>query len=161
MNEFGYANKKIHKLKYKTREIKLPDRDAVKQWIIEYQLARRSITTYDKIVLALKYEDKYKKQAKENLTLSKGRGQKGRPLKGQPFQPIDVLSKLGEIAGAGRTAVSEVKYIQKYGTKDIKEKCSKGKLPIRTAYIHTTDHIRNKRKNIEAPPIKKFISKNS
>jgi len=152
---------KIHKLKYKTREIKLPDRDAVKQWIIEYQLARRSITTYDKIVLALKYEDKYKKQAKENLTLSKGRGQKGRPLKGQPFQPIDVLSKLGEIAGAGRTAVSEVKYIQKYGKKDIKEKCSKGKLPIRTAYIHTTDHIRNKRKNIEAPPIKKFISKNS
>ncbi len=150
---------KKHKLKYKMRELKLPDRDSVKQWILEYQLARRSITTYDKIVLALKFEDKYKEQAKANLKLGKGRGKKGRKKNLQPFIPIDVLSELGRIAGSNRSSVSHVKYILKYGTKDIREKCSKGELPINTAYVHTKDHTRSERKIIEAPPINNFTNK--
>ena len=89
---------KTNKLPYKIKELKLPDRDSVKQWILEYQLARRSITTYDKIVLALNFEDKYKEQAKANLKLGKGRAKKGRKKDLQPFKPIDVLTGLEKIA---------------------------------------------------------------
>lgn len=106
--------------------------------------------------MSLKFEDKYKEQAKTNLTLSKGRGQKGRPPKGQPFCPIDVLSKLGEIAGAGRTAVSEVKYIHKHGTKEIKEKCSKGDLPIRNAYFLAKNQREKRKKTSGAEKSEKY-----
>jgi DNA modification methylase len=150
---------KQHKLPYKTKELKLPDRDAVKQWILEYQLARRSITTYDKIVLALNYEDKYKEQAKANLKVGKGRAKKGRKLNLQPFKPIDVLTELSKISGSNRSSVSHVKYILKHGTKDIKEKCSKGQLPISTAFMHSKEGVRKIRKDVEAPPINKFINK--
>ncbi|MFH1615751.1 MAG: DNA methyltransferase [Planctomycetota bacterium] len=150
---------KKHKLPYKIRELKLPDKEAVKQWILEYQLARRSISTYDKIVLALKFEGKYTEQAKGNLKLSRGKGAKGRKSDTQPFRPIDVLTELGKISGSNRSSVSRVKYILKHGTTDIKEKCSKGELPINTAFMHSKDHARKKRKDVEAPSINTFINK--
>jgi hypothetical protein len=37
----------------------------------------------------------------DKIDIRNHKGQKGRPPKGQPFHTIEVLSKLGEIAGAG------------------------------------------------------------
>jgi len=38
-NRYEIARK--HRLPYRTRELDLPDREAVKRWILEFQLARR------------------------------------------------------------------------------------------------------------------------
>lgn len=143
-NRYTIAHK--HDISFQTRELSLPDRDAVKQWILEYQLSRRSITAYDKIVIALKYEASFKAMSKKNQSLSLGRGIKGRSTVEQPFSPIDVLKELGKIAGVGKTSVSKVKFILEYADDDTKKKCSEGRLPIHTAYLVAKDQKRKERK---------------
>lgn len=157
-NRYVIAQK--HKLPYKTRELDLPDREAVKRWILEFQLARRSISTFDKIALALKLEDSYKQKAKENLRLSQGRGKIGRAEKTQPFEPVDVLSELGKVAGSSRRSVSMVKYIVEHGTPEIKDRCSHGNLPISKGYLYSQEVVRGERKTGNSAPVTTYENAN-
>jgi len=124
----------------------------VKRWILEFQLARRSISTFDKITLALQLEDGYKEKARENQKLSRGRGKKGRAEDTQPFHPVDVLSELGKVAGSSRRSISQVKYIMEHGSAEIKERCSSGKLAISKGYLYSKEIVRGKRKTGTATP---------
>lgn len=147
-----YEIAKKHRLLFKTRELDLPDRDAVKRWILEFQLARRSISTFDKIALALRLEESYREKARENQRLSQGRGKKGRVPDTQPFQSVDVLTELGKVAGSSRRSVSMVKYIVENGSTEIREKCSRGSLPISKGYLYSKEIVRGKRKSGTATP---------
>lgn len=139
-----YEIAKKHGLPYKTRELDLPDREAVKRWILEFQLARRSISTFDKIALALRLEESYREKAKQNQRLSMGRGKKGRAEGTRPFGSVDVLTELGKVAGSSRRSVSQVKYIIEHGSAEIKEKCSSGKLAISKGYLYSKEIVRER-----------------
>jgi DNA modification methylase len=153
-----YAIARKHHLPFRTRELNLPDRSSVKRWILEYQLARRSISTYDKIVLALQFEESYQEKAKINQSLSRGRSKKGRTTVVQPFSSVDVLEELGKVAGTGRTSVSNVKFILTYADSETQQKCSEGRLPIHTAYLIAKTQKRQDRKERSESPAESYTN---
>jgi site-specific DNA-methyltransferase (adenine-specific) len=126
---------KKHKLPYKVHTLDLPNKEAVKLWMIENQLSRRSVTTFEKIRLALQFEPIYKDQARKQQGTRTDIG----ALSAQKFEPIDTIGKLAEIAGTGKRIVSMVKNILKIGDNDIIKKCSLGQLSIRNACLKSQD----------------------
>ncbi len=107
----GHNRKEIAdelKIKYNTQEKKFKDRNEVVIWIINNQLGRRNISLYDRTRLALMKEDILKPIAKENMSLSKGKGVKGL----QKSVTLNVQKQVAKIAKVSHDTVSKVKYIE-------------------------------------------------
>ena len=89
--------------------------EEVKAWIIKNQFGRRNLTYYERSELALKLEGLYKKKAKENQKLSKGRGNKGKDEKGllnstnlkedEIDKPINTREELADEAGVSANTI--------------------------------------------------------
>lgn len=133
-----------HGFSFKTKEKKFKNNDEKIIWIINNQLARRNISKYDRARLALKQEEIFKKQAKEKMKLSVGRGKKGLSmltnLKGRQMglagidEPLDTRKKVAEIAKVATGTVAKVKVIEKEADKKTKKKLSEQKTTIDKVY---------------------------
>ena len=110
----------------------LPDRDAVKAWIIERQLARRNLTKYQKSKLALAYEPILKEQAKEKQIQA---GREKLPQKSSEApKDRETINKVAEIAGVSHDTIAKVKKIEDAADDDLKEQLEEGKISINKAY---------------------------
>ena len=110
----------------------LPDRDAVKAWIIERQLARRNLTKYQKSKLALAYEPILKEQAKEKQIQA---GREKLPQKSSEApKDRETRNKVAEIAGVSHNTIAKVKKIEDAADDDLKEQLEEGKISINKAY---------------------------
>ena len=110
----------------------LPDRDAVKAWIIERQLARRNLTKYQKSKLALAYEPILKEQAKEKQIQA---GREKLPQKSSEApKDRETRNKVAEIAGVSHDTIAKVKKIEESADDDLKEQLEEGKISINKAY---------------------------
>ena len=110
----------------------LPDRDAVKAWIIERQLARRNLTKYQKSKLALAYEPILKEQAKEKQIQA---GREKLPQKSSEApKDRETRNKVAEIAGVSHDTIAKVKKIEDAADDDLKEQLEEGKISINKAY---------------------------
>ena len=153
---------KKHHLPYKISTLDLPDKEAVKLWMVENQLSRRSVTTFEKIRLALQFAPAYSQNAQKQ----KGTRTDLRARHAPKFQPIDTLARLAEIAGTGKRIISQVKSILKIGDNGIIQKCSLGQLSIRNAFLKSQDIQRRmarlkeakKRTNFKNPPLGQYIN---
>jgi len=126
---------KKHNLTYKIINIDLPDKESVKLWMIENQLSRRSVTTFEKIRLALQYEPVYRQQARRQ----QGSRTDLRARSARKFSPIDTLANLARITGTGKRIIGQVTTILKVGNPEIIGKCSLGQLSIRNACLKSQD----------------------
>ena len=110
----------------------LPDRDAVKAWIIERQLARRNLTKYQKSKLAIVYEPILKEQAKEKQIQA---GREKLPQKSSEApKDRETRNKVAEIAGVSHDTIAKVKKIEDAADDDLKEQLEEGKISINKAY---------------------------
>ncbi len=64
-------------IEFAIKEISFLNRDEAKIWIIKNQFGRRNLDSLSRVELAKLLEDIYREKAKENQTLSNGRGKKG------------------------------------------------------------------------------------
>lgn len=100
--------------------------DEIANWILEYQLSRRNLNAYQRIVTAFKCKDLLAAKARENqqggvrLTSDKG--------------SIDVNQKIAQIAGVGRDTVSKVNFIEEHGDEETKKSLQKGEKSINEVY---------------------------
>ena len=151
MNRYGICKK--HKIPFDIKEMTFDDIEFIKAWIVEHQLGRRNMSTYNKCVVALQFKDYYTKKKKKNL---------GRPSKScqnvNNFKPINTLEHLSEIVYVSRTVVWMVERIQKYGDEATKEKVANGTISIRNAYLRTEDLKKQKERASEQVNISEYVN---
>ena len=116
-----------HGVPYKTIVYKFDDRDAVKEWIILNQFARRNINSYQRSVLALELRPilgARSKQGKRNdlyPTLDKS-------------DDLDTLKELAAIANVGRSTIAKVVRIEAEADEETKDKLRRGETTINKEY---------------------------
>jgi len=147
MNRYRICSK--HGIPFKIKYLRFSSKEEVKAWIVEHQLGRRNISTYQKCVLALQFKDYYTQRAKQNL----GRPSQGSPRRKKDFTPINTLAHLATMACASRSVVWMVDYIQQHGSAAIRRKVEAGTISIRNAYLQAADL---KRKKERAKETKRF-----
>ena len=114
-------------------EMDFKNREAAMIWAIERQLARRNLNSYQRSVLALKFEPLYRKQAAINRRwASKGRLPKDR--KNVIESHIKTRDELGKIAGVSHDTISKVSYIEKEADAETKRKLMNGEISIHRAF---------------------------
>jgi len=101
----GYHRYKIAtelEIEFKTIEIDLPDKEAVKEWIIKNQLGRRNLTEQEVSYYRGKlYESRKRQGARTDLTLGKN------------FLKLDTAEKIGKQYGVtGRTIKNDAQFSQ-------------------------------------------------
>jgi len=129
----GHNRKEIAerlKIKYKTKEKKFKDKNEVIIWMINNQLGRRNLSAYDRTRLALKKEGMLRPIAKENKSLAKGQGVKGRQISA----PVKVRDEVAKIAKVSHDTVSKVKYIEQKADVKQKKDLSSQKFSINKIY---------------------------
>jgi len=95
----------------------LGDDEAIKRWIIEQQLGRRNLTTYQRVLYALKYKEQIASKAKSNQ-------QAGVLLKSA--KGVNTRQEIAKMSGVSEDTVSKVEFIEKYADEETKEKFRRG-----------------------------------
>ena len=130
-----------HNISFETKEKKFKNNDEKIIWIINNQLARRNISKYDRTRLALKQEDMFEKQAKEQqkrkpvFVPQKSAKQKGKQkvLVGIK-KPLETREKVAEVAKVSHDTVAKVKVIEREADDETKKKLSEQKTTINKVY---------------------------
>lgn len=139
-----------HNISFKTVEKEFKDRNAVIEWMILNQFGRRSLSNYDRSLLALRLEDVFKEKAKANMSTGKVRMKKDGcqnadnhpPM--MPKDKIDTKKKIADIANVSHDTIHKVKYIQEKGDDEMKSLIRSGDMTVRAAYqaIRREENIR-------------------
>jgi hypothetical protein len=111
------------------------DRDAALMWIIQTQLGRRNLTTYQKGELALRFEPLLKAQAKERQATSTGG--KNPQLVKNPAQADSVgrtRKKIADIAGVSHDTIEKIKKLATSADAETKQRLRRGDVSINRAY---------------------------
>ena len=130
---------------YKIKPLFFNNIREVKLWIIENQLGRRSLSTLQKILIALEYEDYFKERAEKNKGFRTDLRTKMDP--GAEFQNIDTLTELSKLCQSGRSIIAMAKYIIKNSPANLKKKAITGEVSISNAYFRTQDLVRQNRRD--------------
>lgn len=112
---------------------KLPTREDVKIWIINNQLGRRNINTYQRGVLALKLQEILKVKGKEN---KKKAGSKSPDLT-EDFQISEKVNSAKEASdkfNVSHDTLNKIKHIEEKASPEVKEKLSKGEITVNKAF---------------------------
>ena len=133
---------KEYGIEFKTIEKKFPDKDAAKVWIIENQFSRRNLPIYVRGELMLKLKPLIAAKAKENLTLSPGRGKKGCQ---NSDNLIDTKKELSKLAGVSHDTISRIEKIAAKAPEEIKTKLRAGEMSVNEAYIRLKRAEKEKR----------------
>lgn len=130
-----------HNISFETKEKKFKNDDEKLIWIINNQLARRNISNYDRTRLALKQEDIFKKQAKEQQkrkpvfvrsTLTE-QNSRQKILSGTK-KSLVTREKVAKIAKVATGTVTKVKLIEKEADEKTKKQLSEQKTTINKVY---------------------------
>lgn len=136
----GYNRKEIAdklKIKYKIKRIKLKDRPEAILWIINNQLGRRNLSSYDRTRLALKYKEILKSIAERNQKnpfKNYNKFSTGNEGVSHIYDKGRVDEKIGEIAKVSRNIVRKVEFIEQYANKDQKQRLSTQQDSINKVY---------------------------
>lgn len=124
-----------HSIPFTVLEKGFADRDAALMWMIQTQLGRRNLTTYQKGELALRFEPLLKAQAKERLVTSTG-GNEPRPVQNSSQAGIGekTRDKVADIAGVSHDTIKKVKKLVTSADDETKQRLRRGDVSINKAY---------------------------
>lgn len=124
-----------HGIPFAVVEKDFTGRDAALMWIIQTQLGRRNLTTYQKGELTLRFEPLLRAQAKERLVTSTG-GNHPQPTQNSAEAGTagETRRKLADIAGVSHDTIKKVKKIAASADDDTKRKLRRGEVSINRAY---------------------------
>ena len=123
-----------YNIEFQTKSLDFETRIDAIIWIIDHQLDRRNISLYARGVLILKKKSEVEKKAKENQSLSQGRGIKGLMNSSNPIEPINTRKQLAEEAKIAEQTLSRIEKIEAVAPEEVKQQVSAGNKSINEAY---------------------------
>ena len=141
-----------HDLPYQTTPIIFDSKDEAKIWIIRNQFGRRNLSMFQRSELGLELKPLIEAKAKENQTLSQGRGIKGSENSPNLIEPIDTRKEIAKIAGVSDNTIARVEKIMEQSSPEIIQSIRDGNLTINKAYNYLKrEEIKEQAKTIEQP----------
>lgn len=125
-NRYILCNK--NKIGFRTISKKFSDKDDVITWMIDNQLARRNISTYDVVRLELKKESIFQKKANTKLKTHTKQGYQ------KSDKAVHTGKEVGKLAKVSHDTVARVKFIEKNADKNTKKKLATQELTINKVY---------------------------
>ena len=116
-----------HNIPFAYEERSFADKEAAMFWMLEHQLARRNLNSYQRSELALKAKDYYARIAEANQKA-------GTSLGLNSAQGGRVSEKLAKLAGVGHDTIKKAKKISEKADDDTKKKLRAGEISIHKAY---------------------------
>lgn len=110
-------------------EMFFPSREAVKQWILGNQLARRNLNDFQRTEIALQREQSFKTAAKE-----KQRAAGGALPKNSAEAPIETRQEVAKAAGVSHDTVRKVKDVIEHAPPETVEAARKGDISVHKAH---------------------------
>jgi len=122
-----------------------PSRDDLKVWIIDNQLSRRNISTFDRVSLELIKEPIIAARAKEN------QGTRTDLTSVRNLTEVDTKKEIAKLAGVSHDTVAKVKKINNKAKPELKKKLQSGEVSINEAYkaIRAEEKAEQKQNAIE------------
>lgn len=137
-NRFKIAAK--HGLPWDEKKMEFADRDSAKVWIINNQLGKRNLLTYDKVILEDKKRHILAEQAKAKRIEGNAKGGKSdkkscpTPQDRKKKRENSTDYKIAKAAGTSEDTVRKVRAIEKSGDKEVIDKVRKQEISINQAY---------------------------
>ena len=124
-----------HSIPFAVVKKEFADRDAALMWMIQTQLGRRNLTTYQKGELALRFEPLLKAQAKERQATSTG-GNAPQLVQNssQAGCGEKTREKIADIAGVSHDTIKKVKKLVTSADDETKQRLRRGDVSINKAY---------------------------
>ncbi|MBR1684850.1 MAG: hypothetical protein IJ708_06890 [Clostridia bacterium] len=126
-----------HAIPFAVEEKDFEDKDAAKCWMLERQLARRNLNSFQRAELALKYEPLLRKIAKTRM------GKRNDLIpgyeKGASSKNGYTTDCLASLAGVSRDTIRKAKILSSSADEETKQKLKKGVLSIHRAYSELTE----------------------
>ena len=115
------------------------DKNAVKEWMIRHQLARRNLTEGQKAILGLRLKPVLQEKAKANEIKGGQVGGKGKGCRhdDNPIAPVHVDAEIAKATGVHRDTISKVGVVMDHGTNETKAALQDGSISVRKAYRET------------------------
>lgn len=107
-------------------ESKLPNRESVKEWMLEQQLGRRNLTEMDRYEIVQKFKDIIANKAKKNQSLG------GKGL--QHIAKVNTRKELATKIGVSEETYRKLDKIAQSGNEDVKQKLKDKKISVSKAY---------------------------
>lgn len=101
-------------------EKQFTSRDAVKEWMLRRQLARRNLTDAMRVNVALQLKPMISAKAKENEVEGGRRGGKGSMISSNPLESTDTRREIAKSAGVSEQTVSRVEAVLRDAPEPIK-----------------------------------------
>ena len=117
-----------HNIPFAIEERSFADLAEAMAWMISRQLGRRNLTNFMKAKLALRYEERFRKEAEENRMA----GVKLDTDKNANERRTD--SRLGELVGLSRDTIAKCRKIEAEADDETKEKLDAGEISVNKAY---------------------------
>ena len=109
------------------------DRDAAMFWMLEHQLARRNLNSYQRSELALKFEPMIRKRAAEKQRTSTG-GTEPQLCQNSDKAAIRTTRELGRMVGVSHDTMDKVRKLNECADDETKKMLRSGQVSIHKAY---------------------------
>lgn len=122
-------------IEFTTIQKDFKNEEDAKEWVINNQLARRNVSSYDRSKLSLKLEEIHKKEAKIRM------------LSGKKLDPTQISAggetrdKIAKKAGVSHDTIAKVKKIEARASDEIKAQLASEEITINQAYKKINTHV--------------------
>lgn len=122
-----------HGIDFTVKVMTFPSEAEALFWIGKNQQGRRNLNAAELALLALEVEPVFREKARENQTVSEGRGKKGLP-NSTNLKPINTRQEIAKIAGLGASTIHEAKKVKESGDQKLIDQMKSGEKSIHGAY---------------------------
>ena len=124
-----------HGIPFGIEEKEFPDKDAAMFWMLERQLARRNLNSYQRSELALKFEPMIRKRAAEKQRTSTG-GTDPQLCQNSDKAAIRTTRELGRMVGVSHDTMDKVRKLNECADDETKKRLRSGEVSIHRAYTN-------------------------
>lgn len=126
----------------KIEEVEFEDREAIKEYMIDHHMGRRTLSSFQKVELALKMEKIIEERAKANQSAGGG------AVRQKSAQPIKTREEIAKIAGVSHDTLSKAKKILTEASEIDLQRLREGKTKINSVH----KKLENLVINVDKPP---------
>ena len=137
-------------LPFGIKRMTFESREDAKIWIIQNQIGRRNLNTYNRSVLALELKPLIAKRAKKKLSTHTEQGYQ------KSDKAVDTTKELAAIAGVSHDTIHKVEAIEKAAGPELKKQVRAGDVSVNQAYQRVRQEQKRARRQAE---IQEQISK--
>ena len=121
-----------HGIPFTYEERAFESKDAAMFWMLEHQLARRNLNSYQRSLLAVRFEPMLKCEAEKRILSGKATDPPQNSAEGS--SKGETREKLAKMAGVSRDTIAKVKELEAHADSETKKKLVDGTVSINRAY---------------------------